>query len=116
MPTPRRPRRAAVSPAVLVSAEEEKQTFLGLEDALFISVAPPPPPRRQPPFSPPGAPPRPGHTEATEAWDLWAEADAPTIGWLPSPPPLPPLMEDWLWPQGPFIDLTLDEDDDDDLP
>jgi hypothetical protein len=22
-------------------------------------------------------------------------------------------MEDWPWPQGPFIDLTLDEDDDD---
>jgi hypothetical protein len=30
--------------AVLVSAEEEKWTFPGLEDALFLSVAPPPPP------------------------------------------------------------------------
>jgi hypothetical protein len=30
--------------AVLVSAEEEKQAFLGLEDALFLSMAPPPPP------------------------------------------------------------------------
>jgi hypothetical protein len=30
--------------AILVSAEEEKQAFPGLKDALAISVAPPPPP------------------------------------------------------------------------
>jgi hypothetical protein len=30
--------------AVLVSAEEEKQAFPGLEDAIFLSVAPPLPP------------------------------------------------------------------------
>jgi hypothetical protein len=52
--------------AVLVSAEEEKRAFPGLEDALFLSVAPPPPPRRPPPSSP-RAPPRPGHAEAAEA-------------------------------------------------
>jgi hypothetical protein len=107
--------------AVLVNAEEEKRAFPGLEDALFLSVAPPPPPRRQPPPSPPRAPPRPGHAKAAEAWDPWPEADAPAIGWLPLPPPPPPgppppSMEDWPWPQGPFIDLTLDEDDDDGLP
>jgi hypothetical protein len=107
--------------AVLVSAQEEKRAFLGLEDALFISVAPPPPPRRQAPPSPLRAPPRPGHAEADEAWDPWPEADAPAIGWLPPPPPPPPgspppPMADWPWPQGPFIDLTLDEDGDDRLP
>jgi hypothetical protein len=86
--------------AVLVSTEEEKQVFPGLEDALFLSVAPPPPPRRQPPPLPSRAPPRPGHAEATNAWDPWPEADAPAIGWLPPPPPPPPgppspPMEDW---------------------
>jgi hypothetical protein len=30
--------------AILVSAEEEKRAFPGLEDALTLSVAPPPPP------------------------------------------------------------------------
>jgi hypothetical protein len=65
--------------AVLVSAEEEKRAFPGLEDALFLSVVPPPPPpppRRQPLPSPPHAPPRPGHAEVAEAWDPWPEADA----------------------------------------
>jgi hypothetical protein len=110
--------------AVLVSADEEKRAFPGLEDALFLSVAPPPPPpppRRQPAPSPPRAPPRPGHAEAAEAWDPWPEADALTIGWLPPPPlpppgPPPPPMEDWSCPQGPFIDLPRDEDDDGGLP
>jgi hypothetical protein len=119
--------------AVLVSEKEEKWAFPGLEDALFLSVAPPlppPPPRRQPAPSPPRAPPRPGHAEADEAWDPWPEADAPTIGWLPPPPhpppgppppppppgPPPPPREDWPWPQGPLIDLTRDEDDDGGLP
>jgi hypothetical protein len=30
--------------AILVSTEEEKRAFPGLEDALTLSVAPPPPP------------------------------------------------------------------------
>jgi hypothetical protein len=55
--------------AIRISTEEEKRAFPGLEDALFLSVAPPPPPRRQPPPSPTREPPRPGHAEADEAWD-----------------------------------------------
>jgi hypothetical protein len=107
--------------AVLVSVEEEKWAFPGLEDTLFLLVAPLPPPRRQPPPSPPRAPPCPGHAEAAEAWDSWPKANIPAIGWLPPPPPPPqgpppPPMEDWPWPQGPFIELTLDEDNDDGLP
>jgi hypothetical protein len=106
--------------AVLVSAEEEKRVFPGLEDALAISVEPPPPPRRQPPPSPPRTPPRLGYAVVHEAWDPWLEADPPVIGWLPPPlppppGPPPPPMADWSWPQVPFIDLTLNEDDDDGL-
>jgi hypothetical protein len=34
--------------AILVSMEEEKRAFSGLEDALTLFVAPPPPPGRPP--------------------------------------------------------------------
>jgi hypothetical protein len=54
--------------AILVSEEEEKRAFLGIEDALALSVAPPPPPRRQPPPLPLHTPARPGHAAAVETW------------------------------------------------
>jgi hypothetical protein len=84
--------------AILVSAEEEKRAFLGLEDALALSVAPPPPP---------GPPPRSGAAESP----VRAPAPIPRPPGPPAPAPLPPgppppPMASWPWPQGPFIDLS----------
>jgi hypothetical protein len=109
-----------LSMAVLVSTEEEKRAFPRLEDALAFSVVPSHPPQRQPPPSPPRRVPRPGHATVHEPWDPWPKADPPAISWLPPPPPPPQgpppsPMASWPWPQGPFVDLTLDEDNDDGL-
>jgi hypothetical protein len=43
-------------------------------------------------------------------------ATPPILGWAPgmptpSPGPPPPPMADWPWPQGPFIDLSSNDDD-----
>jgi hypothetical protein len=78
--------------AILVSAAEEKCAFLGLEDALTLSIAPPPPP---------GPPPR-------------QAAESPVPALAPGPPrpgPPPPPMASWPWPQGPFIDLSGEAED-----
>jgi hypothetical protein len=76
--------------AILMSAEEEKRAFLGLEDALTLSVALPPSP---------GPPPR----RPAESSVLPAPAPGP-----PSPP-----MASWPWPQGPFINLSGKDEDED---
>jgi hypothetical protein len=84
--------------AVIVSAEEEKRAFSGLEDALVLSVAPSPPP---------GLPSHttPRRAASNEVWDVWPVVE--TLA-LPAParrPPPPPMVV-WPWPQGPFIDLS----------
>jgi hypothetical protein len=94
-----------------VSAEEEKRAFLGLMDALTLSVAPPPPL---------GPPPRtqPRHATSNEVWDTWPVVETPVASWLPAltprPPPPPMAAWPWPWPQRPFIDLSDDDEDEDD--
>jgi hypothetical protein len=109
--------------AILISAEEEKRAFPGLEDALVLSVVARPPPGPPPP-QPPWTFPRPRRDARMEPWDPWPGAmpawpatSPPVIGWAPAtltpplePPPTP--MADWPWPQSPFIDLSDDDDDD----
>jgi hypothetical protein len=83
---------------VLVSEEEEKRQWAGIDTALAISVhqqhdrPPSPPPQRAatpPPPPPPGPPPPP----------------PAALG------PLPPPAANWPWAQSPYIILP-DEDDD----
>jgi hypothetical protein len=83
--------------AIIVSVEEEKHAFSGLEDALALSVALSPPP---------GPPPHttPRRSVSNEVWDVWPVVETPA---LPAPErrPPPPPMAVWPWPQGP-IDLS----------
>jgi hypothetical protein len=108
---------------VLISEEEERRAFPGYEDTLALSMAPPPPPG-PPPMQPPRTPPARSRRDArAEPWDAWPRAAPgwpagapPILGWAPrtpTPPPGPPPLAivDWLWPQGPFIDLSGDDGD-----
>jgi hypothetical protein len=79
--------------AILVSAEEEKRAFPGLEDALALSVAPLPLP---------GPLPR-----------RVAESPVPAPTPAPAPGPPPPPTASWPWPQGPFIDISGEAEDED---
>jgi hypothetical protein len=109
--------------AVLISQEEERRAFIGYKDALALLVAPPlpsGPPPMQPPRTPPARPRREARAEPWDAWPrtmpAWLDATPLILGWAPgtliallgSPPP---PMADWSWPQGPFIDLSGDDDD-----
>jgi hypothetical protein len=70
--------------AVLISKEEEKRAFPGLNDALVLSVAPPPPPG---PPQPPRTPLRPRRDARDEPWDAWPRT---TPAWHAPPPPAGP--------------------------
>jgi hypothetical protein len=107
--------------AVLISTEEDMRAFPSIEDALALSVAPHSPPGPLPP-QPPRTPPRPcRHDARRDPWDPWPGAlpawpatSLPVIGWSPPTPvgPPPPPIVAWPWPQGPFIDLSGEDDDD----
>jgi hypothetical protein len=100
--------------AFLISVEEDKRDFHWIDDALALSMALPPP-RGSPQPQPPWTPSRPCRDATDEPWDAWPGAtpawpgtSPPVIGWAPpSPagPQLPPI-DAWSWPQGPFIDLS----------
>jgi hypothetical protein len=114
--------------AVPISQEEEKRAFPEHADALALSEVPPPssgPSLMQPPRTPPARP----HREArVEPWDAWLGAapgwpvgTPPILDWAPgtpTPPPGPPPppgspsppIANWSWLQGPFIDLSGDDD------
>jgi hypothetical protein len=90
--------------AILVSMEEEKRAFPRLEDALALSVAPPPPP---------GPPLRRAAESPVRALALGPPPPGPPAPGPPPPGPPPPPMSSWSWPQGPFIDLSGEADDED---
>jgi hypothetical protein len=104
--------------AVLISQEEERRAFPELADALALSVVPPPSPG--PPRTPPARPRREARAEPWDAWPGaalgWPTGAPPIMGWAPGTPtplpgPPPPLIANWPWSQGPFIDLSGDDDD-----
>jgi hypothetical protein len=108
---------------VLISQEEERRAFPELADALALSVAPPPPPG-PPPMQPPRtSPTRPRQEARQHRRSTWVAGGRAAYPWLgsrdadsppgpaPQPGPSSPPIANWSWPQGPFIDLSGDDDD-----